>query len=294
MDMKVSTLADKAMLVKLTMRRANLTSRDAEAESVIQSQMDDQSLIVNRKLFRDKANPINKILTATSQIYQYHKKHTLPYIDKGPRILPNGQYFEYTQHMRGLIGDVDNMLKQSMPNYDTYVQMDIAYRSQKPNSRALVSDYPTADEFEAKMGYDIRFSPMPESRHFLFDINDEDLAAFDTALEQAAQLARSDYVSRMLKPLSHLVEKLTKPIGTDNSIFRDTAVENVLEGIEIARRLCIDDSPEMQELTNKLDATIAQYSNNLEWLRESPIVRERASKELSQIAEAMGAFMGAA
>jgi len=90
--MHITSLSEKAMLVKLTMRRANLTKRDQMAEAVIQQQLDDTSLIVNSKLFRDKANPVNKIMTAASEVYTYHKLNTLPWADKGPRVLPNAQY----------------------------------------------------------------------------------------------------------------------------------------------------------------------------------------------------------
>ena len=44
---KVTQLNEKAMLVKLTMRRANLIRRDQLAEAMIQAQMDDASLVVN-------------------------------------------------------------------------------------------------------------------------------------------------------------------------------------------------------------------------------------------------------
>jgi len=37
--MQITKLSEKAMLVKLTMRRANLTKRDSIAESIIQSQL---------------------------------------------------------------------------------------------------------------------------------------------------------------------------------------------------------------------------------------------------------------
>ena len=292
MDMKVTTLADKAMLVKLTMRRANLTRRDAEAEAVIQSTLDDASLTVNSKLFRDKHNPINQIMTAASETYTYHKKWTLPYIDKGPRILPNARYMDYTAEMRHRIAVVDKLLNECMPKYDDYVQLDIAFRSRSPNSRAKVEDYPTATEFQSRMGFDLRFSPLPEARHFLFDIDDHDLTAFNDALHQAEKLARTDAIKRMLEPLQHLTDKLNKPIGTEGAIFRDSAVENIIEGIDIARKLCLDDSPEVKALTNELTQEIAKYGTVIHQLRESPIVRERAAAKLNDIANAMGAFMG--
>lgn len=293
MDMKVTTLADKAMLVKLTMRRANLTKRDAVAEAIIQQQMDDSSLIVNSKLFRDKNNPINKIMTSASEVYTEHKKRTLPWADKGPRVLPNEQYMEYTQVMRGKISYVDTLMQKYIPNYDTYVQLDIAYRSKnQTNARAKADDYPTATEFQAKMGFDLRFMPMPDQRHFLFDISQDDLEVFNASMEQTAVIARDDAIKRMLDPLKHLVEKLGKPIGGDGHIFRDSAMENIVEGIEMARKLTLDESPEIKALTDELNKEVSKYAENVAWLRESPIVREQAAKKLSDIASAMGAYMG--
>ena len=291
--MHITSLSEKAMLVKLTMRRANLTKRDQVAEAVIQQQLDDTSLIVNSKLFRDKANPINKIMTAASEVYTYHKLNTLPWADKGPRVLPNAQYMDYTHEMRGKIDHVDAMIQNYLPNYDKYVQLDIAYRSKNPTARAKVEDYPTADEFAAKMGFDLRFMPMPDAKHFLFDLSPDDEAAFAASMEDTATMIKEDTIKRMLTPLQKLVEKLNTPIGTDGHIFRDSAIENIVEGIELARKLTLDESPEIKQLTDSLNAEVSKYASNIEWLRESPVVREQAAKKLSDIASAMGAFMGA-
>ena len=291
--MNITTLADKAMLVKLTVRRANLTKRDSVAEAIIQQQMDDTSLTVLSRLFKDKHNPINQIMTAASEVYTYHKNNTLPWADKGPRMLPNNNYMDYTQTMRNKIANVDTLLQKHIPNYDTYVQLDIAYRSKnQTSSRAKVEDYPSADDFRSRMGFDLRFMPMPDQRHFLFDLSDEDLHAFNASMEQTANMAREDAVKRMLEPLSHLVDKLNKPIGTDGHIFRDSAIENIVEGIEQARKLTLDESPEIKQLTDTLNAEITKYAEHSNWLRESPIVREQAAQKLSDIASAMGAFMG--
>jgi len=291
--MQITSLSEKAMLVKLTMRRANLTRRDQVAEATIQQQLDDTSLIVSSKLFRDKTNPVNQIMTAASEVYTEHKKRTLPWADKGPRVLPNAQYMDYTQVMRGKIDHVDAMIQRYMPSYDLFVQRDITYRSKSPSSRAKIEDYPTAEQFAAKMGFDLRFMPMPDRKHFIYDLSSEDEAAFNASMEDTATLIKEDTIKRMLTPLQKLVEKLNTPIGSDGHIFRDSAIENIVEGIELARKLTLDESPEIKQLTDSLNAEVSRYANNIEWLRESPIVREQAAKKLSDIASAMGAFMGA-
>lgn len=290
--MHLTQLNEKAMLVKLTMRRANLTRRDGEAEALVQAQMDDQSLIVNSKLFRDKNNPINKIMSAVSEVYAWHKANTLPYIDKGPRILPNNNYMDYTATMRHKIAVVDKLLQQHVPNWDAYVQQDIQFRSHLPNSRAKAEDYPTAEQFQAKMGFDMRFMPLPDSKHFLFDLSDEDIQGFEQSMAEAMAVAKDDMLKRMLEPLGKLISKLSTPIGSEGSIFRDSALENVVEGIEVARKLAIDASPELQALIGQLEAEMGKYVQRKDWLRDSPPMRKQAAEKLDEIARQMGAFMG--
>jgi hypothetical protein len=281
------------MLVKLTIRRANLSRRDTAAELLIQQSMDDASLVVNSKLFRDKLNPVNKIIAAASEVYTYHKKHTLPYIDKGPRIVPNAMYFEYTQGIRDQISNVNGMLKQHMPSYDTYVDLDIAYRSKSVSGgRAQRDDYPTAGEFEARMGFDLRFSPMPDARHFLFDISADDQKGFEQSMAETATNARNDTVSRMLEPLGHLVSKLNTPIGGEGSIFRDSALTNVVEGVEMARKLAIDPPPELATLMDSLAATVTKCVTGKDLLREDQNTREAAKRKLAALQSQMSAFMG--
>lgn len=294
MDMKVTTLAAKAMLVKLTVRRANLTRRDAAAEAMIQSQLDDASLVVNSKLFRDKTNPINQIMAEASGVYTYHKAHTLAYVDKGPRLLPNTQYFEYSQEMRNRISKVDGLLQTHMPNYDAYVQQDIKFRSHGAVARAKVEDYPTASEFQARMGFELRFMPLPEERHFLFDISDEDLEVFNNTMTNVAAQARREVLLKMMEPLQHLVEKLSKPIGTEGAIFRNSALENVVEGAKLAKRLNVNQDADVEALADVIESAMGALAHNPDVLRESPVVREQAAKKLDYIAKQMGAMYGGA
>jgi hypothetical protein len=288
--MQPTTLSSKAMLVKLTVRRANLTRRDITAELLIQNQMDDTSLVVNRKLFRDKLNPINRIMQTASEVYTYHKAHTLAYIDKGPRLLPNTQYMEYTAQMRQRIQAVDDMLDKYMPDYDNYVQLDIKARALGNTGAAKVDDYPTAEEFRSKMGFDLRFTPLPDAKHFLFDISDDDMAEFNASMQQVAQGARVEVIKGMLEPLQHLVEKLNKPIGTEGAIFRDTAVENVVDGLKRAKALNVNSDPDVDAMADTLMQAIDIYNFNKDSLRESPVVREQAAVKLDAIAKKMAAY----
>ena len=292
--MQTTQLNAKAMLVKLTTRRANLSHRDKDAEAFVQQALDDAGLAVVRKLFRDPNNPINTIVSLASSVCTHHRNRTLPYIDRGPRLLPNAQYMDYTKEMRQRIAEVDNALANYMPYYDQYVQKDIDYRSKGQSSkRASVTDYPTADEFKSRIGFDLRFMPLPDRRHFLFDMSEEDEVGMQKDAEQAAALARNHVVQVMLTPVKHLVAKLGKQIGEEGSVFRDSAVENIVESVEQAKKLVIDDQDGTLELVKELEASITPYVDKINWLRESPINRDAARAKLEEVMSKMGNWMGA-
>lgn len=302
--MKITNLNAKAMLVKLTMRRTNLTKRDADAEAFIQQALEDASLTVNSRLFKQPGNPIAEIVTENGRVYQYHKKHTHPHVDRGPRILVNALHQEYCDGMRVCTNAVDNLMARHMPNYDAHVLADIAWRNKmstmsgKP-PRAQVSDYPTAQQFAESMTLDIRFRPLPDRKHFLFDISDEEEAQFQQEMDEVCSMVATNTVVQMLKPLKHLAETLKHPIGATDAegrrlgIFRDSAIENVIEGLELAKKIAVDPSPELQAAMGELDTAITYWAEKKDWLRESPINRTEAAKKLDAIAQQMAGFMGA-
>lgn len=290
---KASKLADKAMLVKLTIRRARLTRRDEQVTQSIQQQYNDASLSAFTKLFRNPTSPVYHIMRAVNEVYTYHKDHTLPYVDAGPRILPSANYMDYTQEMRGKIAHVEAMLAQWMPHYDQLVQDDILHRNGgRPTGRASIADYPSADEFAARMSFDLRFQPMPDKKHFLFDLSDEDEAAFDHALEDAFKLARNDTVVRMLEPLEYLIKRLGEYKGEKGERFHSSNLENVLEGCRAARRLAIDPPQELMDTIQELEQAVTAYTFGTTALKESQATRDGARARLAAIADKMSLFGG--
>ena len=288
---RVTKLSDKCMLVKLTIKRAALTKRDQFLTDKIQAQEGDQSLTVLTKLFRDKSSPINQIMQAVNEVYAYHRKHTLPYVDAGPRILPSDNYMDYTQEMKHLITKVDNLLNQWMPSYDLLVAQDVMYRNAgHAAGRATVDDYPSAEKFAQAMSVEYRFQPMPDSRHFLFDLSDEDMAAFDAAEQEAIATANADTVARMLKPLHSLVERLKEYQGQKGERFHNSLIQNVIEGCDLAQKLSITPSEELTNEISSLRAAAQACLADVEIIKGSANARASAKARLEEVAKRMAAF----
>jgi hypothetical protein len=289
--MTPTKLSDKVVLVKLTIRRAALTKRDAVLTANLQAQEKDNSLTVLTKLFKDKDSAINQIMAKYGEVYQYHKKHTLPYMDAGPRILPNDLYMEYTQEMKHRIAQVDNLLDTYMPMYDQLVLDDVMYRnSGHAAGRANVSEYPNAEDFRLSMSAELRFQPMPDASHFLFDLSDEDVASFKRAEQEAAQAANADTVQRMLKPIQALVTKLGEYQGLKGERFHNSLVENVIDGCTLARKLAINPTPELLADIAELEDAVQGYLKDVEMIKGSANKRVEAKKKLQDVASKMAMF----
>jgi len=290
--MQTTKLSDKVVLVKLTMRRAALTKRDNFLTDKVQRQEGDASLTVLTKLFRNRDSVINQILSKYNEIYGYHKKQTLPYVDAGPRLLPNELYFDYTQEMRKRIADVDNLLDVYMPMYDQLVQDDVMYRNAGHMAgRANASEYPTAEQFRQATSVEMRFQPMPDARHFLFDLSEEDEASFKRAEDEALAAANADMVSRMLKPLAALVTKLSEYQGLKGERFHNSLIDNVIDGCDTALKLAINPSQELRDTVTFIKDQAQKMLTTVEVVKGSAIARANAKYELELVAKRLEGLM---
>jgi cytochrome P450 len=144
-----------------------------------------------------------------------------------------------------------------MPMYDQLVLDDINDRnSGHAAGRATVDEYPSAEEFRASMSAEIRFLPMADASHFLFDLSDEDIAAFRRAEEEAAVAANVDTIQRMLKPIASLVTKLSEYQGAKGERFHNSLIENVVDGCKLARKLALSPSAELLAEITALEESI--------------------------------------
>jgi hypothetical protein len=276
-------LNEKAMLVRLAISKPTTVRRDTSAEAFTQAQLSDQGLRVSAVLFKEPSSPVRQLLNNANAIYHYHRTNTLPYVDRGPRLLPVSHYDTYSQEVRKMRAELDSRLQTTMPHYDTYVQDDMTLRG----ARAALKDSPTKDEFER--GFDLRFtfSPLPDSSHFLFDVSEEDKAALDAQLEEVATAARQEMFDRIREPLSKMVEKLKIPAGEPGSIFRDSLVENLHENVKLVRTLAMGD-PTILAICDEVDTATTGHARNPQVLRESPIVRMQAAARLAEVEKRLG------
>lgn len=295
-------LNTKAMTVQLRTSKPTTRFNDEEAAKAARAAVGDDGVGAYTKLFNDPTNPVRLLLSEVGAVYQYHKQNTMPYIDRGPRLLPVDRYETYRDTMRGLIADIDTKLLALLPNYDQYVANDVAYRNASAAAtgkvgRAQATDYPDAQTFAASIGVTFSFAPLPDNSHWLFDVDEEDRAALDANAQETYARAIEDLRSRIETPLVKLVEALKQKPGDKDAdgkrlgIFRDTKVTNVTDAVANAKALAMGDEGVIAAC-EMVETVLSPFKDNIDVLRESPVVRDAAAARLAEVASRMGAFFG--
>lgn len=282
------SLSNKALKVKLTQRSMPTLKREKQLTDEAQETHSDKSLIVMSKLFTDRDNPVNLALRMTRELYTYHRTHTLPWEDGGARLLPNTQYFNYTQEIARRRGELDKWVKDHINNYDSYVLSDIAHRAGQNKPRVKVEDYPSADRLKTALNPVILFDPLPNADHFLFDLNAEDKENFESALADRFKDAQNDAIRRIVEPLTKLIQKLEVYSGNAEERFHTSLVTNVIDGAQQTKDLLIDGDAEFLDKVQQVQS----FANSLsvDSLKENPTYRDKAKDELLKVQKAMAIF----
>ncbi|MDY0088653.1 MAG: hypothetical protein RBS78_08930 [Coriobacteriia bacterium] len=265
------TLAEKAMLVRLTRGMLSTDVTDNGATALVENQTGVRRAGKYRKKLLADSAKFAAVREAYNALYTYHQQHTLPWTDAGPRLLPASMYFDYTQEIRQLRAACDNallLLRQS------WVQ-------EIDNDRHRLGPMFNADDYPAdpadKFYHEVQFMPVPSAGDFRVQIDPEDVASLENAISEAERGVSRHIIESLLEPLTHAAQKLATPIGAQGSVFRDTLIENIAEAVERLPKLDISGDPRIAEAIAETRQLVEKYYGKEDLLRQQPEVRAQAA-----------------
>ena len=215
-----------------------------------------------------------------SRVRLYHNQHTLPWADKGERMLPTKLFMEYKQTMNAYEQQFDMMCNNFFCEYPRLVTEAPA------NLGAMykASDYPELDVVKQKFGFKRSVNPLPESGDFRLDIPTQDLedmrSEFESKFnERLADAMRAPW-DRLHKMLTDMSEKL-KDDGDEKKRYHDTLISNPLELCELLTKLNVTNDPKLEEARKNLERTMLGVS--IEAVKESAYEREQLKTKVDEI-----------
>jgi hypothetical protein len=186
----------------------------------------------------------------------WHNARTLPWSDRGPRLLPTSLFLPYKT--------------EANERRDTFMRMTDKFRVEYPKmleTRELAmgdlhnpDDYPPVDEVMDKFGFRLVFSPVPESGDFRLDIPQQDLAEirqeydanFVTRIEEAM---RSPW-EKLHDMLTGMSAKLTESDADTKKRWHDTFVTNAQDMCGMLTHLNITGDPKLEAARRQLEQAL--------------------------------------
>jgi hypothetical protein len=215
-----------------------------------------------------------------SRVRLYHNQHTLPWADKGERMLPTKLFMEYKQTMNAYEQQFDMMCNNFFAEYPRLV----AEAPANLGAMYKASDYPELSEVKQKFGFKRSVNPLPESGDFRLDIPQQDLAEMrsefeDKFTERLADAMRAPW-ERLHKMLIDMSEKL-KDTGDEKKRYHDSLISNPLELCELLTKLNVTNDPKLEEARKSLERTMLGVS--IEAIKEDSHEREVLKSKVDEI-----------
>lgn len=254
------SISNSAMLVELNIScwTAAVTDRAATAKVT-----DDANAAADAGQFKKNlmaGTTLRKELADYAAICRtWHNGRTMPWADRGPRLLPTSMFFDYK---RDINARRDYFMAKVDKFCEAYPQL-LADAPQHLGDLFNPADYPNVEDVRSKFNFQLVFSPVPESGDFRLAAGEADLAelrsqyetAYDARVKDAMQSAW-DKVHALLTKMS---EKLTEPEGESAKpkMYHSTLITNVHDMCALLTHFNVTKDPQMEQTRRALEQLVS-------------------------------------
>jgi hypothetical protein len=217
-----------------------------------------------------------------ARVRLYHNKHTLPWADKGERMLPTALFMDYKQTMNGFEQTFNMMCNNFYIEYPRLV----AEAPTALQGLYKAEDYPELTDVRLKFGFRRTVKPVPEAGDFRLDIPAYDLeemrAEFMGQQDRKLAEAMREPWERLHKTLVAMSEKLTDVEGDDGKKrYHDTLLTNPLELCALLTKLNITNDPKLEEARRQVE--VAMLNADMESIKEDANTRSQLKSKVDAI-----------
>jgi len=210
----------------------------------------------------------------------WHNMRTLPWSDRGPRLLPVTLFMDYKVEANHRQDRFDELVDKFLGEYEHKL---VPQAMDNLGDLFDKNDYPTIDELRGKFGFKMVFSPVPEAGDFRVDVGAKDLAEIKTQYDEAlntrvaeAMRAPWDQLHKMLNGMS---EKLVESEGTKR--WHDSFIGNAQELCQMLTHLNVTNDPELERARRGLERAIMGV--DIDDIKEDEDARATLKKNVDNI-----------
>jgi hypothetical protein len=209
----------------------------------------------------------------------WHMKHTLPWSDKGARLLPTSLLLDYRKQMAKMEDKFNTMVRDFIADYPNLVTKAQANLGDLFDA----SDYPSAQEVASKFGFRFVYSPLPEAGDFRIDLPTQEMEEIKEQYEKA----QNDRVNEAMRSawdqlhgmLTGIAEKLTDT--GENKRYHETLVTNAQTLCGLLSHLNVTGDPKLEQARAELERAMSGV--DIDDIRDSADVRRVVKADVEKI-----------
>jgi len=283
-------VASRCMLVNLSFGSWRARKLDkAETAAVNAKHGTNAFRTVKQLVDKSKLDGITKNQT---EARAYHNSVTVPYDDKGRRVLNSSIYLEYTTKLNQYKAEHDRLVSEFIADYPSIV----AEAQRLLNGAFNPDDYPDQYAIAYKFRFGCEVEPIPQAGNFLVSMQQDEVEMIAKQIEATvhAKLTKGmqDVFKRLHTAVAAMAEKLPKfdpeKTGAERGTFRDSLVQNMVDICEVLPALNLTQDPALDAMADECQAKLTKYSAAL--LRDDSAAREETAQAAQELLDKMSAF----
>jgi len=272
------------MLVELNISvwTASKTDKTATAQVTSDNNADSKAAKVSKNLLAGTAKR-KEIADYVAQCRLWHATRTLPWSDKGARLLPITLFLDYKKEANDRQQKFDKMVADFITEYPSLV----AVAQQHMGSLFDANDYPDANTVKDKFGFRMVFAPLPLAGDFRIDLPAQEMAEVQASYEAAygdrVNEAMRNAWEQLHGMLTTMVNKLHDPADGDEKQkrYHDTFLSNAVGLCGMLTHLNVTGDEKLEQARRDLERVMNGV--DMSDIRGSSIVRDKVKAKLDKI-----------
>lgn len=278
--------------LKISCWNGRMLDREISADVTERMGAERDSGLFSKRLLNKTA--LKEVFSVIAEARTYHKEHTRPWLESGPRILPTVLYPEVRKRMR----EIEAKFEVAVNNFAGEYPKHLKAAPKELGKMFKAEDYPDPDEITELYSLEYLILPLSDPNDFRDQLDLEDIKEIKRDLgkrvDEAVDEAMKDIGKRIASVVGNMATKLKdyKPKTKDakaQGIFKDSLVTNVTELAALLPAFNLNDDPKLAALHKRIVKELC--GTDATTLRDDDQVRTTVAKAAADILKATEAFM---
>jgi len=208
-------------------------------------------------------------------------KYTLPWSDKGTRLIPMANFLDYKQELNDHEVEFNRLCDRFFQDYPTLISAAAFSLGDMFNRE----EYPEVDLIKHKFRFSYAFTPVPTAGDFRIDINEQAKAEliqqYEVTMRERVEGAMQDVWDRLHKCLSNMSDRLADDEDGKRKGFHTTLLGNAKELLGLLDKLNVTKDPKLEQARRDLSSALLLVDTDM--LKESDEIRLQTKNKVDDI-----------